>query len=133
MARYRLEALQRGKRPGRHTLCARQYCRCKHRSSLYALIFPAYLFVEWDEEVDGGAKEHSIVEGKATALTTGSNSFIPGGRVLCKLPEGDFPATILCAGACESGVNCCRYSLMVYTLQVVGQSALRLKWRWRQL
>lgn len=57
----------------------------------------AYLFVEWDEEDENGEKEHSIIDGKVAELPGGSIGFAPGHKIVCKLAQGKFSATILCA------------------------------------
>lgn len=48
--------------------------------------------MEWDNE-DG----HSVVDGKIATLSEGS-AFSPGAKVVCKLQEGEYVATIVCTG-----------------------------------
>ena len=54
----------------------------------------AYLLVEWDNG-DG----HSVVDCKLATLAGGSAYYTPGTKVVCNLPEGEYEASIICAGS----------------------------------
>ena len=49
--------------------------------------------MEWED-----GKEHSIVDGKIAELREGSEAFIAGAKVTCRLKEGQYVATIIVAG-----------------------------------
>ena len=53
----------------------------------------AYLLVEWDND-DG----HSVIDSKV-ATVTGGSTYSTGSKVVCKLREGVYGATIICTGS----------------------------------
>lgn len=80
--KVRLDAIERSKRPGKITRACSLSVMASH--------IPAYLFVEWEEE-----KQHSVIDSKRVK----GSSFKSGERVLCKLQDGEYYATILGAGS----------------------------------
>ena len=52
--------------------------------------------MEWGDEEAG---DHSVIEGKLADLVNPNSTFVAGTKVQCRLPEGNYPATILVAGA----------------------------------
>ena len=49
--------------------------------------------MEWED-----GQQHTVVDGKVAMLETGWQSFTLGAKVTCHLKEGNYPATIVCAG-----------------------------------
>ena len=57
------------------------------------MLFLAYIFLEWN-----GEEGHSVVEGKVVELKRDSPGFNSGAKVLCKLKEVFFAATVIATG-----------------------------------
>lgn len=43
--------------------------------------------MEWDADED--EKEHSVIDAKVAELQKGTSGYVPGGKILCKLTEGN--------------------------------------------
>ena len=81
---------------------------CTTLGSVFAWLFPVEcLLVEWD-----GEEGHSVIGGKNAELTSGSEIFCKGAKVVCHLTEGDYTATVVYAGVMNNTCMLSMYGLV---------------------